>query len=110
MGRRSRIAIGLTLFIVGLVVAGAALVYTLDLNAYKADISEAVRNATGRELSIAGDVALSRSLSPTLSISNVAFANAPWGGRSPMVKVGELRVQVALTKDLLTHRQIMAII
>jgi uncharacterized protein involved in outer membrane biogenesis len=96
LGRRSRIAIALTLLFVGLVAAGFIFLVTLDFNAFKGAISDAVRDATGRELSIAGDVALSRSLPPVLSISDVTFANAPWGARSPMVNVGELQVQVAL--------------
>ena len=96
MGRRSRIAIALTLLIVGLVAAGFIFLVTLDFNAFKGTISDAVRDATDRELSIAGGVTLSRSLPPVLSISDVTFANAPWGARSPMLRVGELQVQVAL--------------
>ena len=96
MGRRSRIAIATTSLFVGLIAAGYVFLVTLDFNALKGAISDAVRNATGRELSIAGDVALSRSLPPVLSISDVTFANASWGALSPMVSVGELRVQVAL--------------
>ena len=72
------------------------LLYTLDLDAFKGAISDAVRDATGRELSIAGDIAISHSLPPTLIISDVTFANAPWGTQSPMVSVDELQVQVAL--------------
>ncbi len=96
MGSRLRIAIALITLFVGLVAAGCVLLYTLDYNALKGAISDAVRDATGRELPIAGDVALSRSLPPTLSISDVTFANAPWGAQSPMVSVGELQVQVTL--------------
>ena len=96
MGRRSRIVIAITLLFVGLFATGFVLLYTLDFNTFKGVISDAVRDATGRELSIAGDVALSRSLPPTLSISDVTFANAPWGTKSQMVSVDKLQVQVAL--------------
>ena len=96
MGRRSRIVIAITLLFAGLLATGFVLLYTLDFNAFKDVISDAVRDATGRELSIAGDVALSRSLPPTLSVSDVTFANAPWGAKSPMLSVDKLQVQVAL--------------
>jgi len=96
LGRRSHIAIAITLLFVGLLATGFMLLYTLDFNAFKGVISNAVHDATGRELSIAGDVRLSRSLPPTLSISDVTFANASWGTKSPMVSVDRLQVQVAL--------------
>jgi uncharacterized protein involved in outer membrane biogenesis len=96
-GRGARTVIALvTLLLLGLAATGYVTLYVLDLNSYKGTISDAVQRATGRQLSIAGDIGLSRALPPVLSVGDVSFANAPWGTPSPMARVTELQVQVAL--------------
>ncbi|MCA3261127.1 MAG: AsmA family protein [Telmatospirillum sp.] len=90
------VAIGL----VGLVVVAVAGVFivasSIDPNQYKPQIVEAAKNATGRDLALKGDIKLSIGLSPSFGIADVTFANAAWGSRPEMVKVGRFEVQVAL--------------
>ena len=81
-----------------LVVAVGAVVYlsTLDFNAYKPQIAQAVRDATGRELTIEGPVDLKIGLSPALAMSDVRLANAEWGAAADMVSIGRAEAQVHL--------------
>ncbi|MEA2775882.1 MAG: AsmA protein, partial [Acetobacteraceae bacterium] len=59
-----------------LFVAAAGIgVVALDPNDYKPQIIAAVQSATGRALTLNGPVRLSRSLWPTIEVSDVALAN-----------------------------------
>src|SRR6185436_246306 len=62
--------------VVVLIVAGLAVfLLTLDVNQYKGRIAEAVKDATGRELTIKGDIKLSLGLTPSLVVNDVSFQN-----------------------------------
>ncbi|WP_420562164.1 AsmA family protein [Thalassobaculum sp.] len=80
----------LTIAVIGLVV----FVATLDLNSYKPQIEAAVEDATGRDLTIEGDLDLAWTPRPTLTTETVHFANAGWGSRPDMATVGKLQVAV----------------
>lgn len=86
--------------VVGLVVVAVGAVFiiasSIDPNQYKPQIVDAAKKATGRDLSLKGDIKLSLGLSPSFGIADVAFGNAAWGSRPEMVKVGRFEVQVAL--------------
>jgi uncharacterized protein involved in outer membrane biogenesis len=90
------VAIGLVGLVV-VVVAGVFVVASsIDPNQYKPQLVEAAKKATGRDLSLKGDIRFSIGFSPSFGIADVTFANAPWGSRPEMVKVGRFEVQVAL--------------
>lgn len=78
----------------------AALLVVLPLvvnpNDFKEDISQAVKDATGRELSFHGDITLS--LFPWLGVElgGVSLANAPGFGPEPFAEVGGAVVKVRL--------------
>jgi len=82
--------------IVGLGVAAVVVVSTMDFNQYKPMLAERVKAATGRDIAIQGDVKLGLSLTPTLAVDGVTFANASWGSRPEMARVKRLEVQVQL--------------
>lgn len=84
------VVVGLPLVGVGVFLA------TLDVNTYKPQIIEAARNATGRELRLSGPIRLKPSLTPTLAIEDVGFANAPGGARPEMATLKRLEIEVAL--------------
>ncbi len=67
-----------------------------DFNDLKPRISEAVRDATGRELTIGGDINLKIGLVPSLILSNIKFQNAPWGSKPEMAKIRRFELEVAL--------------
>lgn len=78
------------------VVSAWVLVSRYDFNELKPKASQAVMNATGRELTMEGDIELKVGLTPTLVVNGVSFQNAPWGSRPHMAAVKRLEVQVAL--------------
>ncbi len=95
-----------------LVVVVAALLIIpslIDWNSYKAQISQAVRDATGRELVVAGDLSMSLIPAPSLSATDVSLGNVPGAQDADMVSIGEVRVSVALMPLLTGNVQITEI-
>ncbi|MHC4459579.1 MAG: AsmA family protein, partial [Planctomycetota bacterium] len=84
------------LFIISLIVTVYAILATYDFNKFKPRIIQAVRQATGRELTLGGDLKVELGLSPGLSIEEVSFQNAAWGSQADMVRVKRLEVQAAI--------------
>jgi len=55
-----------------------------------------VEEATGREVQIEGDVHIKVSLTPTIAIDGVSFANAAWGTQPQMATVKSIEAKIAL--------------
>lgn len=91
-----KVAIGTLVFIVVVVLAGIVYIKTLDFNTYRGLISDQVKRATGRDLTIGGDLAINVSLTPLIAVDDVRFSNASWGTRPDMVKVKRLAARVEL--------------
>ncbi len=83
------------------IVVAVVLLRSIDFNQYRDQFSTQVEDLTGRSLNIAGDVELSLSLSPILSVNDVAFGNASSGSGPHMIRVKRLEVQVPLIPLLL---------
>lgn len=79
-----------------LILAGIVVLVAVDFNDYKPELQAQVKQATGRDLTIDGDIKLALSLTPALGVSGVSFANAGWGTRPAMVTVERFEIQVAL--------------
>lgn len=94
--RLRTIAIATTVVVVGLVVTAVAIVSSMDFNQYRGTIAEQVKQATGRDLTIKGDLKLQLGLSPAIAVNDVTFANAPWGSRPHMAEIKRFEAQVAL--------------
>ena len=77
---------------------------TYDYNKIKPRISIMVKNATGRELNLAGELDLAIGFSPSLVVTDFALANASWGSQPQMITVQKLQVQVRLLP--LLHRNV----
>ena len=89
--------IGISVFlIIALVAAVYVFLHTYDYNKLKPRIARMVKEATGRELNLGGDINLDVGLSPALVVTDVTFANAPWGSQPLMIKIGKLQAQVQL--------------
>lgn len=86
----------LVVLVVAIVVAGIVVLKSTDYNRFKGDLDKIVQDATGREFTIGGDLDLVLSLNPTLSVSDVTFANADWGRDVPMMRLDRLDAKVAL--------------
>lgn len=90
------IVIGVVVLFVALIATGVAILMSIDFNQYKGQIADAVKVATGRELTIAGNFKLGLSLTPSVSVDDVSFANAPGGSRPNMLTLKHLAVQMEL--------------
>jgi len=90
------IFIVIPLLVVALVVGAIAVLMTTDFNQYKPEIAEKTKEATGRDLVIAGDLEIGISLTPSVSVAGVTLSNADWGSRPEMVKVERFEAQMSL--------------
>lgn len=79
-----------------LVIIGIIAIKSLDMNRYRKTIAEQLKAATGREVTIEGDLNLNISFSPAITVDNVRFANAPWGSSPDMFGVKHFEARVAL--------------
>jgi AsmA protein len=90
------LVIGLVAGIVFLVAAVAIFVAVFDANVYKQDLTELVREATGRELQFHGDVDLTIYPALGMKLGAMSFSNATGFGELPMIKVKEASISVDL--------------
>ena len=98
----------LILFIlIFLVIAGVGIaVATLDPNDYKEQITSQAKKATGRELTLTGDINWSLFPWLGLNLGKTSFANAPGFGDQPFAELDEIDIHVALLP--LLKKQIQA--
>ncbi|MBM3582038.1 MAG: AsmA family protein, partial [Alphaproteobacteria bacterium] len=87
---------GFVVLAVAVIVAGVAVLKSMDFDNYRGLIADQVKAATGRELVIAGPLKVEVSLNPALAVEGVTFANAPWGSRKDMIVLKRLAAEVQL--------------
>jgi uncharacterized protein involved in outer membrane biogenesis len=90
-----------------IVIAAAIFISTLDQNKAKQYISAAVNTATGRQLSINGDLKLDLGWISRVSASQIQFENAQWSKHPQMVEVGLVDVQLDLWQLLSEFRLVL---
>ncbi len=92
-----RVIIKGALFLIG---ASTFLVYLIvssyHFNELKPRISRVVRELTGRELTLRGNIQLKIGLRPALTVEDAHLENVSWGSRPELVKINRLELQVAL--------------
>lgn len=94
--RWKRILVVIGCLIAAIFVIVYFILMTYDFNKLKPKIAQAAREATGRELTLAGDFKVAVGLSPSFSIDGVSFQNASWGSRPELINAKRLEIQVAL--------------
>ncbi len=86
--------------VVAVIAGGLVTVYavlsSLDFEQYRGTIEDLAKQATGRELTIAGPIDVKISLTPAVTAEDVTFGNAPWGSRPEMVKLKRFELESAL--------------
>jgi uncharacterized protein involved in outer membrane biogenesis len=82
--------------IVALLVTVYIILLSYDYNKFKPQITGIVKEYTGRELTLGGDIKLGIGLYPTLEVEGVALQNAAWGTRPNMITVMRAEIQVGL--------------
>ncbi|MBI1774992.1 MAG: AsmA family protein [Proteobacteria bacterium] len=92
--RRVALALGiLTLLAVG---GAVAIVSSIDPAAYATFAAERVREATGRQLTIAGPIGVQLWPRPAMRAEGISFANPAGGSRLAMLTLKRLELEVAL--------------
>src|SRR6188508_1687766 len=78
------------------IVAGVAVSLLFDPNDYKDDITAAVQNATGRQLTLDGDLDLAVFPTIRIAVGGATLSNAPGFGDQPMARIGSATLSLAL--------------
>ncbi len=95
MSRWKKILIAAALLIIVLMVAVYAFLALYDFNNLKPMIAKAVKDATGRELTIAGNIEFELGLRPTVVVEGASFQNATWSSTPNLAQVKRLEVRIA---------------
>lgn len=82
----------------------------IDWTAHKDRITAQIENATGRAVTIQGDLELSLLPRPTFSAEGISLANLPGGSRAEMARARGLRIELAVTPLLQGSIQVRQII
>jgi hypothetical protein len=89
--------------IVLLVVTVYVILLSYNYNGLKPEITRAVKDDTGRELTLGGDISLKIGFTPALVVKDVSFQNASWGLRPELAKIKRFEIKVRLL-PLLSRR------
>lgn len=90
--------LGIVVGVVVLLFVALVVVVSLmfDPNDYKADITAAVQEATGRQLTLDGDLELSLFPTIRIAVGAATLSNAPGFGDEPMARIGGASLSVRL--------------
>ncbi|MGE0716842.1 MAG: AsmA family protein, partial [Alphaproteobacteria bacterium] len=91
-----KVLIGIVALVVLLMAAALVGPGLVDWNGYRDRIAREAEAATGRKLTIAGDIGLAMLPSPRLRVRDVRLANAPGAAVPDMVTLKALEIDVAL--------------
>lgn len=91
-----KILIGIALTLTVILLAALIVPSFIDWNRFKADIETEARLATGRELSIGGDISFSVLPTPTLAVADVTLANIAGASETPLLRLKRLDAQISL--------------
>ncbi len=94
--RWKKICIATALLIAVLIAAVYAFLVIYDFNRFKPAIAQAVKDATGRELTIAGNIEFELGIRPTLIVEDVSFQNASWSSTPDLAQAKQMEVQIAI--------------
>ncbi|PCJ59400.1 MAG: hypothetical protein COA65_06475 [Rhodospirillaceae bacterium] len=93
---KKRILYGIFAAVFSLIFLALIVPSFIDANQYKNLIADEVRSATGRALTIEGDIDLTILPAPAVSIYKIKFANLEGGASPDMAQIAVLRVRIAL--------------
>ncbi|MBL6952266.1 MAG: AsmA family protein [Alphaproteobacteria bacterium] len=91
-----KLLVGVVILLVVFIAAALIGPSFINWNDHKAEIINAVRDATGRELSIDGDISLDILPAPAFSAGNVRLANLPGAAAADMLTLKALEIRLAL--------------
>lgn len=86
----------LVVVLVVLIVAAVVAVNVIDPNQFKDTIAERAKDATGRDLAIAGDIDFSLGLNARVSVAGVSLSNPQWAAAANMLDVQQFEAEIAV--------------
>ena len=101
--------LGIVILLVVLIAAAVIGPSFVNWNEHKAEIVAAVHDATGRKLSIDGDISLGILPAPALSANDVRLANLPGASSPDMLTLKALEVRIALAPLLSGKFQVTSV-
>jgi uncharacterized protein involved in outer membrane biogenesis len=105
-----RILVGLIFLFAAAILAISVIITRYDYNKLKPQIESAFKEATGRELTLKGNLDLKIGLAPALVVNGAAVQNAPWGARPEMAEIKRLEVKLALIPLLFRRVEVKRIV
>ena len=94
--RLKHVLIGLLVLVVVIIGGAFVALQSIDFNEYRSTIADQAKQLTGRELKIAGELKVGLSLTPTVAVDDVSFANADWGSRPEMATIKRFETELEL--------------
>ena len=94
--RLKHVLMGLAGLVIVAVGGAIVAVYSIDFNEYRSTIADQAKQLTGRDLKIAGELKVGLSLTPTVAVDDVSFANADWGSRPEMATIKRFETELEL--------------
>lgn len=91
-----KIAGGVVFLMIAAIAAGFAVIANMDPNDFRAYLTAKIKEATGHDLKIAGDLKISVSLTPSVIANDLTLSNAAWGSRPHMVSLKRLETGLSL--------------
>ena len=88
------IGVGVVVLLFVVVIVAVGLLF--DPNDYKDDITAAVQSATGRQLTLDGDLELALFPTVRIAVGAASLSNAPGFGDEPMARIGSAELSLAL--------------
>jgi len=86
------------------------IIATYDYNKLKPQIAGAFKEATGRNLTLSGNLDLKIGLQPSLVVNGAAVQNASWGSRPEMAEIKSFEVQLSLLPLVFRHIDVKRVI
>ncbi len=102
--------LGTGIIILLAVITVGIFLFTFDANQYKQDLSDQVKQQTGRNLTFKGDIGLSFYPTFGMELGSMSFSNAPGFGDKPMLEVNRASVGVDVLSILSFNPQIAQLI
>src|SRR4030095_5917194 len=87
---------GIGLALLAVIALAFTVLMATDFNDYRDLVQQRMKEATGRDLVIAGNIDASFSLSPRLSAKQVSFRNAAWSDIPQMASLNDIEAEIAL--------------
>jgi uncharacterized protein involved in outer membrane biogenesis len=103
MSKRRRIVVAVLFVVLLPILVVAFMVARFDPNRYAPAIVAAISQATGRQVTLAGPITMTLSLTPVIEASDVRFSNPPGFADPDLLTLRRVEARIALF-PLLSHR------